>query len=169
MNYPGVFLGFESELEKIRAGKGKLIDGHAPGLRGRSLNAYALAGVRSDHESTEIEEAREKLRLGMHLLVREGSTERNLEHIISLVRPENASNCSFATDDKLPSDLLSEGHIDHSIRKAISLGVPAITAIQMTTWRSSSSGAFTKKGNWSRRTGSIADRKSRPHSNRGRR
>ncbi|MFL6595045.1 MAG: adenine deaminase [Chthoniobacterales bacterium] len=133
MNYPGVFLGFESELDKIRAGKGKLIDGHAPGLRGRSLNAYALAGVRSDHESTELDEAREKLRLGMHLLVREGSTERNLEHIISLVRPENAANCSFATDDKLPGDLLSEGHIDHSIRKAISLGVPAITAIQMGT------------------------------------
>lgn len=133
MNYPGVFLGFESELDKIRAGKGKLIDGHAPGLRGRSLNAYALAGVRSDHESTELEEAREKLRLGMHLLVREGSTERNLEHIILLVSPENAANCSFATDDKLPGDLLSEGHIDHSIRKAISLGVPAITAIQMGT------------------------------------
>jgi adenine deaminase len=133
MNYPGVFLGTESELAKIRAGKGKLIDGHAPGLRGRSLNAYALAGVRSDHESTELEEAREKLRLGMHLLVREGSTERNLEHIISLVTPQNSGNCSFATDDKLPGDLLSEGHIDHSIRKAISLGLAPITAIQMGT------------------------------------
>ena len=133
MNYPGVFLGVETELAKIRAGKGKLIDGHAPGLRGRNLNAYALAGVRSDHESTELEEAREKLRLGMHLLVREGSTERNLEHIIALVTPQNSANCSFATDDKLPGDLLSEGHIDHSIRKAISLGVAPITAIQMGT------------------------------------
>jgi adenine deaminase len=133
MNYPGVFLGTESELAKIRAGKGKLIDGHAPGLSGRNLNAYALAGIRSDHESTELEEAREKLRLGLHLLVREGSTERNLEHIIPLVTPQNASNCSFATDDKLPGDLISEGHIDHSIRKAISLGVAPITAIQMGT------------------------------------
>src|SRR5437660_5006391 len=133
MNYPGVFLGMESELAKVKAGKGKLIDGHAPGLRGKNLNAYALAGVRSDHESTDLEEAREKLRLGVHLLVREGSTERNLEHIIPRVRPENAANCSFATDDKLPGDLLNEGHIDHSIRKAISLGVPAITAIQMGT------------------------------------
>ena len=133
MNYPGVFLGMESELAKIRAGKGKAIDGHAPGLRGKNLNAYALAGVRSDHESTEVEEAREKLRLGLHLLVREGSTERNLEHIISLVRPENSANCSFATDDKLPGDLLREGHIDHSIRKAIKLGVAPITAIQMGT------------------------------------
>jgi adenine deaminase len=133
MNYPGVFLGMESELAKIRAGKGKVIDGHAPGLRGKNLNAYALAGVRSDHESTELEEAREKLRLGMHLLVREGSTERNLEHIISLVTPQNSANCSFATDDKLPGDLVSEGHIDHSIRKAIKLGVAPVTAFQMGT------------------------------------
>src|SRR3954466_535203 len=133
MNYPGVFLGMQSELAKIKAGKGKLIDGHAPGLRGKNLNAYALAGVRSDHESTELEEAREKLRLGLHLLVREGSTERNLEHIIQLVTPQNSANCSFATDDKLPGDLVHEGHIDHSIRKAVSLGLPAMTAIQMGT------------------------------------
>src|SRR6476619_2002505 len=133
MNYPGVFLGMESELAKIKAGKGKAIDGHAPGLRGKNLNAYALAGVRSDHESTEFEEAQEKLRLGLHLLVREGSTERNLEHIISLVTPQNSANCSFATDDKLPGDLVHEGHLDHSIRKAISLGVPPVTAIQMGT------------------------------------
>src|SRR5947209_4984555 len=133
MNYPGVFLGMESELSKIEAGKGKVIDGHAPGLRGKNLNAYALAGVRSDHESTDIEEAREKLRLGMHLLLREGSTERNLEDIVGLVTPQNSANCSFATDDKLPGDLVSEGHIDHSIRKAIALGVPAVTAIQMGT------------------------------------
>ena len=133
MNYPGVFLGAESELAKIEAGKGKVIDGHAPGLRGKNLNAYVLAGVRSDHESTEIEEAREKLRLGMHLLVREGSTERNLEHIIGLVTPQNSANCSFATDDKLPGDLVREGHLDHSIRKAIALGLPPMTAIQMAT------------------------------------
>jgi adenine deaminase len=133
MNYPGVFLGMESELAKIEAGKGKVIDGHAPGLRGKNLNAYALAGVRSDHESTDLEEAREKLRVGMHLLVREGSTERNLEHIIGLITPQNSANCSFATDDKLPGDLVGEGHIDHSIRKAIAHGVSPVTAIQMGT------------------------------------
>lgn len=133
MNYPGVYLGHESELAKIDAGRGKVIDGHAPGLRGKNLNAYALAGVRSDHESTELEEAREKLRLGMHLLIREGSTERNLEHIIPLVTPQNSANCSFATDDKLPGDLVNEGHIDHSIRKAIAHGVAPVTAIQMGT------------------------------------
>ncbi len=133
MNYPGVFLGHDSELAKIRAGKGKAIDGHAPGLRGKNLNAYALAGIRSDHESTELEEAREKLRLGMQLLVREGSTERNLDDIIGLVTPQNACNCSFATDDKLPGDLVREGHLDHSVRKAIAAGVRLVTAIQMAT------------------------------------
>ncbi len=133
MNYPGVFLGLESELAKIKAGKGKAIDGHAPGLRGKNLNAYVLAGVRSDHESTELDEAREKLRLGMHLLIREGSTERNLEHIISLVTPQNSANCSFATDDKLAGDLVREGHIDHSVRKAIQLGIAPVTALQMGT------------------------------------
>ncbi len=133
MNYPGIFLGLDGELAKIDAGKGKPIDGHAPGLRGKNLNAYVLAGVRSDHESTELDEAREKLRLGMHLLLREGSTERNLEHLAPLVTPACAVNCSFATDDKLPGDLVHEGHIDHSVRKAIRLGVPPVTAIQIAT------------------------------------
>src|SRR5258706_3635801 len=82
MNYPGVYLGEENELAKIRAGKGKTIDGHAPGLTGRNLNAYVLAGIRSDHESTEGEEAREEIRLGLHLLLREGGTERNLATLL---------------------------------------------------------------------------------------
>jgi adenine deaminase len=133
MNYPGVYLGQESELAKIRAGKGKAIDGHAPGLRGKNLNAYVLAGVRSDHESTELDEAREKLRLGMHILLREGSTERNLETLAPLITPHNAMNCSFATDDKLAGDLVSEGHLDHSVRKAIKLGIAPITALQIAT------------------------------------
>ena len=133
MNFPGVFLGFKSELAKIAAGKGKCIDGHAPGLRGKNLNAYALAGVRSDHESVSVEEAREKLRLGMHILLREGSTERNLEHLLPLINAHNSQNCSFATDDKLAGDLVNEGHIDHAVRVAIKGGVPPITAIQIAT------------------------------------
>jgi len=133
MNFPGVFLGFKSELAKIDAGKGKAIDGHAPGLRGKNLNAYALAGVRSDHESVEVGEAREKLRLGMHILLREGSTERNLEHLLPLINAHNSQNCSFATDDKLAGDLVNEGHIDHAVRKAIQGGVPPITALQIAT------------------------------------
>src|SRR3984885_136306 len=123
MNFPGVFLGFKSELAKIEAGKGKAIDGHAPGLRGKNLNAYALAGVRSDHESAAVGEAREKLRLGMHILLREGSTERNLKHLLPLINAHNAQNVSYATDDKLAGDLVKEGHIDHAVRVAIAGGV----------------------------------------------
>jgi adenine deaminase len=133
MNFPGVYLGAKSELDKIDAGKSKCVDGHAPGLRGKNLNAYVLAGVRSDHESVEVGEAREKLRLGMHILLREGSTERNLEHLLPLINVHNAQNCSFATDDKLAGDLVSEGHIDHCVRKAIRLGLPPISALQIAT------------------------------------
>lgn len=133
MNYPGVYLGDERELAKISAGKGKNIDGHAPGLAGKNLNAYALAGVRSDHESTELAEAREKLRLGLHLLLREGSTERNLATLVPLINSHNAMNCSFATDDKLAGDLVSEGHIDHCVRQAIALGLAPIAALQIAT------------------------------------
>jgi adenine deaminase len=133
MNFPGVYLGAKSELDKIDAGKSKCVDGHAPGLRGKNLNAYVLAGVRSDHESVEVGEARDKLRLGMHILLREGSTERNLEHLLPLINSHNAQNCSFATDDKLAGDLVSEGHIDHCVRKAIQLGLPPISALQIAT------------------------------------
>ena len=131
MNYPGVYLGQKSELAKIAVGKGKAVDGHAPGLRGKNLNAYALAGVRSDHESTGLEEAREKLRLGLHILLREGSTERNLVDLLPLINPHNAVNCSFATDDKLAGDLVAEGHIDHMVRQSIRHGLPPITALQI--------------------------------------
>ena len=89
MNFTDVFLGAKSELAKIAAGKGKAIDGHAPGLRGENLNAYALAGVRSDHESVKPEEAREKLRLGIHVLLREGSAARNLEHLLPIINEYN--------------------------------------------------------------------------------
>lgn len=133
MNFPGVYLGAASELNKIAVGKGKTVDGHAPGLRGKNLNAYVLAGVRSDHESTDLEEAREKLRLGLHLLLREGSTERNLAALVPLINLHNAANCSFATDDKLAGDLVKEGHIDHCVRKAVRLGLPLITALQIAT------------------------------------
>jgi len=133
MNYPGVYFGEDSELAKIKAGKGKNIDGHAPGLKGRNLNAYVLAGIRSDHESTELEEALEKLRLGLHIHLREGSTERNLATLVPLVNAHNAANCSFATDDKLAGDLVGEGHIDHCVRKAIRMGLPPMAALQIAT------------------------------------
>lgn len=133
MNYPGVLLCDQTVLDKIRAAKGKRIDGHAPGLSGRDLVAYIAAGVRSDHECTTIEEAREKLRLGMYIMIREGTTTRNLEDLLPLVTPENSRRCMFVTDDRHPAELMDEGHINSMIKKAISLGLKPITAIQMAT------------------------------------
>ncbi len=133
MNFPGVFLGMESEIHKIHASSGKPVDGHAPGLSGPNLNAYILAGVRSDHECTTLEEAREKLRRGMHILLREGTAERNLHDLLPLVTRENAAQFSFATDDKHPADLEEEGHIDHHVREAVSFGLDPMTVLQMAT------------------------------------
>ncbi|MGQ9625602.1 MAG: adenine deaminase [Anaerolineae bacterium] len=133
MNYPGVLLCDQTVLDKIRAAKGKRIDGHAPGLSGRDLVAYIAAGVRSDHECTTIEEAREKLRLGMYIMIREGTTTRNLEDLLPLITPENSRRCMFVTDDRHPAELMDEGHINSMIKKAISLGLKPITAIQMAT------------------------------------
>jgi adenine deaminase len=133
MNFPGVYNGVESELLKIAAARGKRVDGHAPGLTGPNLDAYILAGVRSDHECTTIEEAREKLRRGMQILMREGTAERNLHDLLPLVTEQNAAQFSFATDDKHPADLEDEGHIDHHVREAIRFGLDPMTALQIAT------------------------------------
>lgn len=135
MNFPGVYNGTETELGKIDLGVkfAKMIDGHSPGLTGPLLNAYILAGVTSDHECTTLEEAREKVRRGMHVLVREGTAERNLHDILPLVTAANAVNFSFATDDKHPADLEDEGHIDHHVRESIRAGLDPMLAIQMAT------------------------------------
>jgi adenine deaminase len=133
MNFPGVFLGMDSELAKINASNGKPIDGHSPGLGGHNLDAYILAGVQSDHECTTLDEAREKLRRGMHILLREGTAERNLHDLLPLVSKDNAPQFSFATDDKHPADLEDEGHIDHHVREAIAHGIDPMTALQIAT------------------------------------
>jgi len=133
MNFPGVFLGMESELKKAEHGRDKTIDGHSPGLTGHNLNAYILAGISSDHECTTLEEAKEKLRRGMHILMREGTAERNLHDLLPLITPANSANVSFATDDKHPAELEDEGHIDFHVREAIKSGVEPVTAIQMAT------------------------------------
>lgn len=133
MNFPGVYLGWESELEKIQVGHDKTVDGHSPGLTGPNLNAYILAGVTSDHECTSREEALEKVRRGMHILVREGTAERNLHELLPIITAANASNFSFATDDKHPAGLMDEGHIDHHVREAIAAGLDPLLAIQIAT------------------------------------
>jgi adenine deaminase len=133
MNFPGVLFRMPDVLEKIEIAGDRHIDGHAPGLSGLDLNAYVAAGIRSDHECTDLEEAREKLRRGMHILIREGTTARNLHALLPLVTPANARFCHFCTDDRNPETLLGEGHVDDVVRKAIARGLDPVTAIQMAT------------------------------------
>jgi adenine deaminase len=133
MNFPGVLYRVPEVLDKLRAAAGRPVDGHAPGLAGLDLNAYVAAGVRSDHETTTPEEAREKLRRGMHVMIREGTAARNLEALLPAVTPANARLCHFCTDDRHPDTLLSEGGVDDVVRKAIALGLDPVMAIQMAT------------------------------------
>jgi adenine deaminase len=133
MNFPGVVSGDEEVLQKISASKGKIIDGHAPGLAGKELNAYLSAGILSDHESTTLEEGKEKLRRGMYLMIREGSSEKNLDALLPLVTDNTYKRCFFVVDDRNCSDLLREGDIDAVVRKAIDRGLEPVRAIQMAT------------------------------------
>ena len=133
MNYPAVISGNRDAIEKIRIAGGKRIDGHAPLVSGRELNAYIAAGISSDHECTGFDEAREKLRKGMYIMIREGTTEKNLERLLPLVKGSNARRCMFVSDDKHPDDLLRYGHINHIVKKAVALGLDPVTAIQMVT------------------------------------
>ncbi|HEY7356951.1 MAG TPA: adenine deaminase [Ktedonobacterales bacterium] len=133
MDVPGVLHANPQVLAKIEAtrARGRVVDGHAPGVRGRDLNAYAAAGIMSDHESTMIDEAREKLRLGMWLMVREGSAARNLEALLPLIKELNPPRACFVTDDRDPVDLVTRGHIDSMVRVAIAGGLSPMQAIRM--------------------------------------
>jgi adenine deaminase len=133
MDFPGVVRGEEEVLQKIGASKGRVIDGHAPGLGGKELNAYLSAGILSDHESTTLEEGQEKLRRGMYLMIREGSSEKNLDALLPLVTDNTYKRCFFVVDDRSCSDLFREGDIDSVVRKAISRGLEPVRAIQMAT------------------------------------
>jgi len=133
MNFPGVVSGDEEVLKKISAANGRVIDGHAPGLAGKELNAYLSAGILSEHESTTLEEGKEKLRRGMYLMIREGSSEKNLDALLPLVTDNTYKRCFFVVDDRNCSDLLWEGDIDAVVRKAIDRGLEPVRAIQMAT------------------------------------
>lgn len=135
MDVPGLLAGDAELMAKLRLarGAGLVADGHCPGLRGRDLDAYLAAGVTSDHECSDPEEAREKLAKGMRLMIREGSAARNLEALLPLVNPATSRRCLLVTDDRHPDDLLAEGHMDHAVRQAIRAGLDPVTAIQMAT------------------------------------
>ena len=133
MNYPGVIAGNAMVHEKIDMMSDRLIDGHAPEVTGKALNAYISAGVKTDHECTTKEEMLEKVGKGMYVHLREGSATRNLDALLKGVTPNNSRRLMFCTDDKQPIDIMNEGHIDHNVRRAIELGLSPITAIQMAT------------------------------------
>ncbi|MFC0558996.1 adenine deaminase [Halalkalibacter alkalisediminis] len=133
MDYPAVFSAQEKMMSKLEAAteRGKLIDGHAAGLDETGLNAYRVAGIRNDHEAVTADEALNRLRRGMYVLMREGTAAKDIEALLPILTPENARRCVFSTDDKHLDDLVKEGSIDASIRKAIQLGVNPLQAIQM--------------------------------------
>jgi len=133
MNFPGVIFRDPEVLKKIETAKGKRIDGHAPMLSGKGLYAYLTAGIRSDHECTTAKEAKEKLKNGMRIMIREGTTARNLRSLIPLVQAKNSRRFFFVTDDRHPKELLEEGHIDSMVRQAVQWGLDPILAIQMAT------------------------------------
>ncbi len=134
MNFPGVIASDPGTVSKIVASQAhhKKIDGHAPGLRGNDLNAYVAAGVYSDHECADLEDAMEKLKLGQFVMIREGTAARNLEALVDLIKSEKCySRCMFCTDDKHPSDLLEKGHMDYICREAVRLGADPIRVVQV--------------------------------------
>lgn len=131
MDAPGLLASNPEVLAKIKAAGARPVDGHAPGMRGPDLNAYIAAGVSSDHESTTLAEAREKLQRGMVVMLREASTARNLKDLLPLITLENARRCMFVTDDRNPVHLLGEGHIDAMVRQAVGLGLDPILALQL--------------------------------------
>ncbi len=133
MNFPAVLAGDDEAMKKLVGAKEHFIDGHAPGLTGFDLNAYILAGINSDHECITSNEALEKLRLGMRIMIREGTATKNLDSLLPFINQFNDRGCFFATDDRHPDDLTNEGHIDFMVRRTVESSGNIIRAIRMAT------------------------------------
>src|SRR5438067_177327 len=133
MNFPGVVAGDPRELSKLALHGAEHADGHAPGLTGKELNAYAASGIRSDHEALTLEEGRERLRAGIWLLVREASMARNLTALAPLISEFGPSRIAFCTDDRDPDDIVDDGHVNGMVRKAVELGVAPEDALVCAT------------------------------------
>jgi adenine deaminase len=135
MNYPGAIHEDPEVMEKIKAARksGKPMDGHCPGLSGKDLKKYISLGFSSDHECTSPEEAKEKLGLGMHIMIREGSAMRNMEALLSIVNEKTWQKCMLVSDDIHPGAILKEGHMDRILRKAVSLGMNPIMTLRLAT------------------------------------
>ncbi len=133
MNAPGVLNGDDTVYDKLKLAEGACVDGHAPGLTGKPLMAYAAAGIHTDHECATKEQAMERLRAGMYVLIREGTAVKNLKALLPAVNADTSSFFCFVADDKIPAELLTEGYINEMVRVAIKEGIPVATAIQMAT------------------------------------
>ncbi|MBI4181025.1 MAG: adenine deaminase [Chloroflexi bacterium] len=133
MNFPAVLAGDKGVLSKINLARKKVVDGHAPRVSGKELAAYIAAGIHSDHESVSLEEAREKLSQGMFLMIREGSSEKNLDALLPLVTDKTYQRCMLVVDDRSCVDLLRDGDVDAVVRKAITGGLDPVRAIQLAT------------------------------------
>ena len=133
MNFPGVLAGDPGCLAKLEAFSARHIDGHAPLVRGFDLNGYLAAGIRTDHETTTAEEAREKLAKGMAILIREGSVSKDLHALIPLITRDASPFLAFCTDDRNPLDIAEEGHLDYMIRTAIAEGADILATYRVAT------------------------------------
>ena len=136
MNFVGIIAGDDQPVEKIVAAQAhhKKIDGHAPDLVGNDLNAYIAAGVYSDHECHDLNDAIAKLERGQFIMIREGTAARNLDALAPLLCDKYSERCMFCTDDKHLDDIARDGHLRWNVRQAISLGMKPVTAIKMATW-----------------------------------
>jgi adenine deaminase len=134
MNFPGVIAGDTGELAKLGLEGAEHVDGHAPGVLGKALQAYAAAGIRSDHEMLTVEEGRERLRAGIWLLIREASMARNLLALLPLVAEYGPSRMAFCTDDRDPEDIADNGHVNGMVRDAVAAGVDAADALLMASF-----------------------------------
>ncbi len=135
MNFPGVLAGDPDVLAKIEAAHAwrKPVDGHCPGLSGKDLAAYVAAGISSDHECISAAEAREKIAMGMHIMIREGTGAKNLADLLSIITPQTEPFLMWCTDDRHPGDICHEGHINYLVRRAVQDGIDPVTAIRMAT------------------------------------
>ncbi len=146
MNFPGVVQGVPDMMEKIEASRGKPIDGHAPMLSGKELCAYIAAGPRSDHECSNAEEALEKVRLGMWIMIREGAEPGNLSKLAAIVNDRNCGRFMLSTDDKPPDKLFSEGHMDYLLRQAVRAGLDPAMSVRLVTLNPSQYFGLAKAG-----------------------
>ncbi len=133
MNFPGVIFMDADILGKIKIFEDKIIDGHAPGLSGKDLTAYKIAGIGSDHECCALKEAKEKLDIGMKIMIREGSAAKNLDSLFPLINSYNSRNIMLVADDLHPDDILEKGHLNYLLQKIRAKGIDPVTAIQMVT------------------------------------